>query len=360
MNIAYYISNYGYGHATRSIAIIRELLKNDKHFNIIICNSFAQNFLKKSLIDSRISFRTLETDVGYILNPHTLELDHLKIQEMYESYLIHRTRKIRDERDFLIEQNIDYVISDIYPTAIEAAYDLDIPSIGISNFLWSDVYKDIISDSKLKVMRDAYAKMTYYLCLEGQINSSENIEKHDFFSREIDDSEVIKIKSDLEVSSSDTVIFYGLGMKIDHSNHFDKNSLLWSSENCKFIVSSHVNINHPNVFRIPNDYTETQNYIAASDFTITKPGWSTISEALSGSSRLILINRNSFIEDQSTIKVLSNLKCCKVYTVKELSTLRFDQNLITELKKDIQLKPIKKTMDVFIEELQQKLEEVNK
>lgn len=27
MNIAYYISDYGYGHATRSIAIIRELLK---------------------------------------------------------------------------------------------------------------------------------------------------------------------------------------------------------------------------------------------------------------------------------------------------------------------------------------------
>jgi uncharacterized protein (TIGR00661 family) len=355
MNIAYYISDYGYGHATRSIAIIRELLKNDKHFNIIICHSFAQNLLKKSLIDSRISFRTLETDVGYILNPHTLELDHLKIQEMYESYLVHRTQKIRDESDFLIEQNIDYIISDIYPTAIEAAYDLDIPSIGISNFLWSDVYKDIISDSRLKVMRDAYAKMTYYLCLEGQIDSNLKTKKHDFFSREIDDSEVKKIRSDLDISSSDTVIFYGLGMKVNHSNQFENNSSLWSTENCKFIVSSHVDINHPNVFKIPDDYTETQNYIAASDFTITKPGWSTISEALNGSSRLILINRNSFLEDQSTIEILGNSNYCKVYTVKELSMLRFNSKLINQLKKDIQIKPSKKVIHLLIKDLEKNL-----
>ncbi|WP_214807101.1 hypothetical protein [Exiguobacterium sp. s102] len=355
MKIAYYISDYGYGHATRSVAIIRELLKNNKNLNIIICHSFAQRFLKESLKDSRVIFRTLETDVGYILSPHTLELDHLKIQEMYEEYLINRKRKIKDESYFLTEQNIDYVISDIYPTAIEAAYDLNIPSIGISNFLWSDVYKNIISNSKLKIMRDAYAKMTHYLRLEGQINSNDYLEKHDFFSREIDHSEVEKIKFHLKVTSSDTVVFYGLGMKVDHSNQFDNNSPLWSTEGCKFIVSSHVDINHPNVFRIPYDYTETQNYIAASDFTITKPGWSTISEALNGSSRLMLLNRNSFLEDQSTIKVLKNSNYCNVYSVKELSKLQFDQKLINQLKKQIQLKDTKKTIDFCIEELQKKL-----
>ncbi len=355
MHIAYYISDYGYGHATRSVAIIRELLKSNKNLTIIVCHSFAQEFLKESLKDSRVAFRTLETDVGYILNPLTLELDYLKIQNMYEGYLLQRKQKIEDERDFLTEQNIDYVISDIYPTAIEAAYDLNIPSIGISNFLWSDVYKNIISNSKLKIMRDAYAKMTHYLRLEGQIDSNKYLEKYDFFSREIDDLEVKKIKSNLDVSLSDTVVFYGLGMKIDHSNQLDNNSSLWSTEGCKFIVSSHVDINHPNVVRIPDDYTETQNYIASSDFTITKPGWSTISEALNGSSRLVLLNRNSFLEDQSTIEVLKNSNYCNVYSVEELSKLHFDQKLINQLKKEIQLKDIKKPIDSFIGELQKKL-----
>ena len=323
MYIAYYISDYGYGHATRSVAIIRELLKSNEDFNVIICHSFAQRFLKESLRDYRVTFRTLETDVGYILNPLTLELDHLKIQDMYEGYLVHRKQKIENEIDFLTEQNIDYIISDIYPTAIEAAYDLNIPSIGISNFLWSDVYENIISEHKLKVMQEAYAKMTYYLPLKGQINSKKHMNTFDFFSREIDDCEVRKIKSDLDISVSDIVIFYGLGMKIDHSTQLDNDSSLWSTEGCKFIVSSHVDISHPNVFKIPNNYTETQNYIAASDFTITKPGWSTVSESIKGHSHLLLIKRDSFIEDQNTIDALKEKANYHVISLERLNHSNF-------------------------------------
>lgn len=323
MNIAYYISDYGYGHATRSVAVIRKLLKSNKHLTVTICHSFAQSFLKGSLRDSRVIFRTLETDVGYILNPLTLELDHLKIQDMYESYLVQRKQKIEDERDFLTEQNIDYIISDIYPTAIEAAYDLNIPSIGISNFLWSDVYKNIISDHKLKTMQEAYAKMTYYLPLKGQTDPKKHMNTFDFFSREIDNCEVKKIKSNLDVSLSDIVIFYGLGMKIDHSTQLDNNSSLWSTEGCKFIVSSHIDINHPNVFKIPDDYTETQNYIAASDFTITKPGWSTVSESINGDSHLLLIKRDSFIEDQNTIDALKEKSNYHVISLEKLNHSNF-------------------------------------
>ncbi len=42
--IAYYIPDYGYGHAARSIAIIRELLKKDSQVHIIITNYFANDF----------------------------------------------------------------------------------------------------------------------------------------------------------------------------------------------------------------------------------------------------------------------------------------------------------------------------
>ncbi|OAN14373.1 hypothetical protein [Exiguobacterium undae] len=349
MYIAYYISDYGYGHATRSVAIIRELLKSNENLNLIICHSFAQKFLQESLRDSRVTFRTLETDIGYILNPQTLELDHLKIQDMYEEYLVHRKRKIKGERDFLTEKNIDYIISDIYSTAIEAAYDLNIPSIGISNFLWSDVYKNIISDSKLKVMQEAYAKMTYYLPLKGQINSKRYMNTFDFFSREINHSEVRKIKSKLNISLSDIVIFYGLGMKIDHSTQFDNDSSLWSTEGCKFIVSSHIDISHPNVFRIPNDYTETQNYIAASDFTITKPGWSTVSESINGSSNLLLIKRDSFIEDQNTIDALNGKANYHVISLEKLNHSKFKDTLL--MKHHKKFKPTSSGMREIIKKL---------
>lgn len=349
MNIAYYISDYGYGHATRSIAIIRELLKKNQKLNITICHSFAQDFLKNSLEDNRVFFRNFSTDVGYIVNPNTLELDYLKIQEMYDEYLFHREEKIRNEIKFLMEENISYVISDIYPNAIEAAHDLNIPSIGISNFLWSDVYRNIVDDLKLEVMENAYAKMTHYLCLEGQINSNEATKKYGFFCREINESEVKKIKSELHISSTDTVIFYGLGMKIDHSHQLINDFPLWSTENCKFIVSAHVDVDHPNVYKIPSTYTETQNYIAASDFTITKPGWSTVSEALMGDSNLLILNRDSFVEDQNTINTLSIKKKCRLLSLEELKTIQFkdvltSKNQIEDLSRPSGLKELIKEL----------------
>ncbi|VWX35664.1 hypothetical protein [Exiguobacterium oxidotolerans] len=330
MNIAYYISDYGYGHATRSVAIIRELLKKNKEIKITVCHSFAQDFLKNSLNPNRVSFRTLSTDGGYIVNSDTLELDYLKIQEMYDEYLFHREEKIRNEIKFLMKENISFVISDIYPTAIEAAYSMNIPSIGISNFLWTDVYKNIVNDSKLKVMECAYAKMTHYLHLKGHVSPKEFIKEYDFFSREIDEQEVNRIKENLCVSSTDTVIFYGLGMKIDHSYQLSNDFPLWSTENCKFIVSAHIDVDHPNVFKIPSDYAETQNYIAASDVTITKPGWSTVGEALMGNSNLLILKRDSFIEDRKTIHALESMKKCRLLSLKELKNLKFEDISISK------------------------------
>ncbi|MDT0172772.1 hypothetical protein Q9R23_07295 [Exiguobacterium sp. BRG2] len=355
MKIAYYISDYGYGHATRSIAIIRELLKRNSEIMITICHSFATELLINSFDDNRVTLRVIPTDVGYILNLDTLELDSEKMKKMYEEYLYFRPQKIKKEINFLKHNQISCVITDIYSIAIEAANELNIVSIGISNFLWSEVYGNIIEESKLEVMKDAYKKMTYYFQLEGSVNASKT---YNFFSRKINVREVERIRADLNISSKDTVIFYGLGMRVDHSHQLSNKSPLWSTENCKFIVSSHVDISHPNVHKIPKDYIETQNYVAVSDFTITKPGWSTVGEALCGESRIILVNRASFNEDQATINKLKKSNHCKVLTINELLLLNISKETINQLNELIQLRSIGNEIDSLMNDLQKKLDEV--
>jgi predicted glycosyltransferase len=44
--IAYYISDYGFGHATRSSGIIKDLLQEIVDVEITVCNSFAMPFLQ--------------------------------------------------------------------------------------------------------------------------------------------------------------------------------------------------------------------------------------------------------------------------------------------------------------------------
>lgn len=352
IKIAFYISDYGYGHVTRSITVIRGLLERFNELEIIVCHSFAYDFLNMSINDDRVLFRKTSTDVGYILNESTLELDHKKIKKMYDDYLNNRERKINKEYDFLITHQITHVFSDINPHAIEAASNANIESIGISNFLWSDVYINIVSEKKLGVMRNAYSKMNYYMALEGNMNSLGSGYTYSHFSREVNDSEVKRIRAELKISSSDTLIFYGLGMKIDHSYQLIEELPLWSSPNCKFIVSSHIKINHPNVYQIPITYTETQNYIAASDFTITKPGWSTVAEALNGNSRLLLIKRKSFKEDNKTLAFLAASSFCKVYTLNDASSLYLSEKVIKELKDVISLKEKDNSINVLIDDIE--------
>jgi UDP-N-acetylglucosamine:LPS N-acetylglucosamine transferase len=39
-----------------------------------------------------------------------------------------------------------------------------------------------------------------------------------------------------------------------------------------FVVSSNMDITHPNVYQVPTTYTEVQHYVAAADLVISKAG----------------------------------------------------------------------------------------
>ncbi|MCM3670909.1 hypothetical protein M3181_18270 [Mesobacillus maritimus] len=309
--IAYYISDYGYGHASRSIAVIRELLIDPK-VRIIICHSFALSFIKSSVQSDRVTYRNIRTDVGYFLERNSIYPDRGLLLKEYKSYLSNWGEKVRVEISFLITSYVELVISDISPLAIEAANSLDIPSIGISNFTWYTAYQGLIEEHELRTFKEAYEKMDYYFSLAGSQDSLSlnNItQEYGFFSRDIEENEVNQIKKHINPTGTNHIVFLGLGMKI-HLDLLDSLPI-WDSLNTSFIVSSNVNVNRENVYQIPFDYNETQNYIAASNLVISKPGWGVIGEALCSNTPLLLLNRSSMREDQNTIKYLKKRHLCK-------------------------------------------------
>jgi UDP-N-acetylglucosamine:LPS N-acetylglucosamine transferase len=72
---------------------------------------------------------------------------------------------------------------------------------------------------------------------------------------------------------------------------------IWDSPNCVFLVSFNVQVKRKNVFEIPVNYLESQNYIAASDLVISKAGWGMIGEAVSANVPLLILNRPSMQKD---------------------------------------------------------------
>ncbi|MCF6794995.1 hypothetical protein L1M59_02545 [Bacillus sp. ET1] len=328
--IAYYISDYGYGHATRSTAIIRELLKQNEQIEIIICHSLAIEFLRQSFrYEHRVRFREILTDVGYMLKENSLEPDADLLNDEVASYVSSFHTRLMYEIHFMKVANVSFVISDISPLGIAGAYILNLPSLGISNFTWFTAYEGLIGELSLEFLEKRYKQMTYQFSLacsdEPHWGTKEN-QSFGFYSREIDDCEVQRIRKEIDPAGKSHIIYFGLGMKVDIGTLSEMP--IWQSPNCKFIVSSNVNVNHPNVYHIPKDAVETQHYVAAADLVLTKAGWGTISEAVCAGVPLVITNRSSMKEDRHTIDYLVRHQLCDLIEWKELESLVVTPSLI--------------------------------
>ncbi len=328
--IAYYISDYGYGHATRSTAIIRELLKQNEEIEIIICHSFAIEFLRQSFkYERRVRFREILTDVGYVLKENSLEPDADLLNHRVASYVSSFHTKLMYEVNFMKVANVSFVISDISPLGIAGAYLLNLPSLGISNFTWFTAYEGLIGELSLEFLEKCYKQMTYQFSLACSDEPHWGIKKNQsfgFYSREINDCEVQRIRKEIDPEGESHIIYFGLGMKVDIETLSDLP--IWQSSNCKFIVSSNVDVTHPNVYKIPQDETETQHYVAAADLVLTKAGWGTISEAVCAGVPLLITNRSSMKEDRHTIDYLVHHQLCDLIEWKELESLVVTPSLI--------------------------------
>ncbi|UPO97418.1 hypothetical protein MKD34_00860 [Cetobacterium somerae] len=79
------------------------------------------------------------------------------------------------------------------------------------------------------------------------------------------------------------------------------------------------------VVKLQLDILDTQSYIGASEFVITKAGWVTIAECICNKTKMILLERDGVLEDTHIINELkkkSNAKSIKFEELIELDYLK--------------------------------------
>lgn len=305
--ICYYVSDYGYGHATRSIALIRRLCSiAERRFRLIVCSGRALPFLKQSLADCggqavQLEFREAATDIGYCLREGSIEPDSDRLLSLYRSYMAEFPALVERERSFLREQRAGLVISDISPVPLKAASLAKIPSVGLSNFTWYTAYQEMLEESWLQPLYDAYCHMDYFISLPGANEppwGRHGYLSAGFYCRAPQRREIAKMRQRYYAELNQLTVFFALGMDVSAGDLMDME--LWRGDAaCRVIVSSNMRIQGDGIIRIPPLYTESQNYLSLADIVITKPGWGTVSEAVCGNKPLLLLERNSFVEDRN-------------------------------------------------------------
>ena len=350
MYIGFYISSHGFGHMTRCLGIMENIL-NTTYYNLyIVCGKIQNDFARIYLAEyrDRIIYKDLVTDIGLVNKKNSLEVDKFSLQQQLLKFTSSWENIVNDECDFLKNLNIKCILSDISPIGTLVGDKLQLSVVLITNFTWVEQYEYIgIDESIIDRYRQAYSYVTkfikYNLCLPISSVNCEEVYEVGFTCREIDLDKVEKIKQQ-----------YGKSIMVTCGKSANLNTISIKNFNGTIFTTSGIDITCEedcNVVNLPIDILDTQNYIAASDMVITKAGWGTIAEAVLGHTNLVLIERPSAKEDSFNIEKIKENKLGISIAEKDLSTIDI-QSLEDELKNNIdyeKLNTYKNDVDKIVE-----------
>ncbi|XP_065851057.1 L-arabinokinase-like [Euphorbia lathyris] len=139
---AYYITGHGFGHATRVVEVVRNLILAGHDVHVV---TGAPDFVFTSEIQSpRLFIRKVLLDCGAV-QADALTVDRLASLEKYsETAVIPRQSILATEIKWLNSIKADLVVSDVVPVACRAAADAGIRSVCVTNFSWDFIYAEYV------------------------------------------------------------------------------------------------------------------------------------------------------------------------------------------------------------------------
>lgn len=358
MNIALYISGHGYGHATRTAALIEDLIKSGIRC-FAVTDRPAEIFAH---CNPQYCFhRQITTDFGMIQEGWSytdIEATKKKLTELWES----REEIISREMEFCVKNNIDLIISDVPFLPFEVAKRLYLPSCGISNFDWYFIYKNALKaedkiseagqepgcqltafDNDIEMhfiiegIKEYYRKADFAVQLpfsgSESMSGFDNVIEADmlasYYTEEERESIKREVKKEFRLRKDYEIILityggYG-GNSINLPNLYQTGRYIFAKEFGNYKVK-----NYSRCRLIPQDYPYHK-IMAVADIVITKTGYSTFAEAVKQKKMIIYSRRNGNPED---IVLLNEIKKYPLqYEIFPYRTEQIDWNrILAELK----------------------------
>lgn len=305
MNTAFFVSNHGFGHLMRELPVMAELLDRGNRVVLVTGEGLlrvAGRYLAGHGNGDFIGIAD-EVDVGLLMVPGTLRVDWTATAARLRGFIADWPEKIESAKRLLADCGIGAALVDIVPWAIPAAKEAGVPVCLCSNFTWLEEYEGHLADELVAPFRDCYAQADRVLL---QALASERMRRRypdgcdvGFFCRPFDEAKVRGIR---ELHAQPVVYVSVGGGNSGLQERVDVGGLPYD-----FIVTAGLDFTGPNVTRLPTDTGNTNDYVAAADYCISKAGWASIAEEMIAGKRTALLLRPDAPEDMDNIRGLERL-----------------------------------------------------
>jgi len=139
MNIAFFITSHGFGHAARSSAIIAAMNEKIENLHFELFTETPSWFFENSYL-TNFGYHSIKNDIGLVQKTPIHEDLEKTIEALDQFYPLDEDL-INQTSEQLKQNQCKLVLCDISPLGIAAAKRAGIPSILIENFTWDWIYE---------------------------------------------------------------------------------------------------------------------------------------------------------------------------------------------------------------------------
>lgn len=312
MKIAFFISDHGFGHIMRNVAVISAVQKMGHEVLLVTGNR--QMAMARQYLPQPVGEIIRNTDAGLEVIPGTLSIDTEATTRAVRRHLLRWPELIATAKDL----HADRFVVDIAPWALQAAKETGTPCFLMASFTWLDQYGWFLPEELLAPYRTAFAAadrvLMYDLANPPTKNRYPVHTDVGFTARPFHEDAAARIRS----RHSRKIVFLSLGgSNIGLDFEIDVSGLPYD-----FISAGTLRLAGANAEMLDPSTGNTQDYVKAADFCISKAGWTTVSEIMLAGVRTALLERNDTPEDTMTIAELKRRKAVISISTEDLKDMK--------------------------------------
>ncbi|XP_017645683.1 L-arabinokinase-like [Gossypium arboreum] len=296
---AYYVTGHGFGHATRVVEVVRNLIAAGHDVHVV---TGAPDFVYTSEIQSpRLFLRKLVLDCGAV-QADALTVDRLaSLQKYSETAVRPRDSILATEVEWLHSIKADLVVSDVVPVACRTAAEAGIRSVCVTNFSWDFIYAEYVMAagyhhrSIVWQIAEDYSHCEFLIRLPGYcpMPAFRDVIDVPLVVRRLHKSRK-EVRKELGIGEDVKLVILNFGGQ--PAGWKLKEDYLPSGWLCLVCGASDTQELPPNFLKLPKD-AYTPDLIAASDCMLGKIGYGTVSEALAYKLPFVFVRRDYFNEE---------------------------------------------------------------
>jgi hypothetical protein len=302
MVLIFYISGHGFGHASRQIELVREIVAQRPEVRVVVRTSVPR-WLFAPVAHASVEVQTVETDTG-VVQFDSLSLDEEQTAHDAARFFADFDRRVDVEAELIRGLRAALVVGDIPPLACAAADRAGVPGLAISNFTWDWIYGaypafDRIAPAVIPAIRRAYGTTTraLRLPLHGGFEPMAAVTRDIPLIARRSMRDPAETRARLGLSGDRPIVLASFGA--------------YGADLPLAAIRDEGRLTILDVRREPPAGLLYQDLVAAADVVVSKPGYGIVSECAANDTALLYTSRGRFIEYDVFVAEMPDILRCR-------------------------------------------------